>query len=214
MNKTKCDKSSRKHTIIKVLEITAMAFLILVSIADATQIADVPNSSSNNQDHLSKAYENEIKTQDTAIEINPQDAEAWKNKGLALVILQKPEEAIKAFDKAIEINPQNSDVWTGEGLALIELNKYDEAIKAFDEAIEINPQNSDAWDGKGLAFEALNKPEEAIKAYDKAIEINPQDSRALKYKKTLTNTEQPAIEALNNQHIKVMYNQHIKILNG
>jgi len=36
----------------------------------------------------------------------------------------------------------------------------------------------------------------------------------LKYKKTLTNTEQPAIEALNNQHIKVMYNQHIKILNG
>jgi len=48
MNETKCDKISRKHTILKVIGITALAFLILVSIADAAQLADVPNSGSNN----------------------------------------------------------------------------------------------------------------------------------------------------------------------
>ena len=81
-----------------------------------------------------------------------------------------------------------------QGLALIELKKSNEAIQAFDKAIKINPQNSDAWDGKGLAFETLNKPEEAINAYNKAIEINPQDSIALKYKRALSNTEQPAYQ--------------------
>jgi tetratricopeptide (TPR) repeat protein len=40
----------------------------------------------------------------------------------------------------------------------------------------------------------LQKPEEAITAFDKAIEINPQDSIALKYKRALSNTEQPAYQ--------------------
>ena len=37
MNKAKCDKASRKHTIITVLGITALVLLMLVSIAGAAQ---------------------------------------------------------------------------------------------------------------------------------------------------------------------------------
>jgi hypothetical protein len=40
MNETKCDKAGKKHTIIKVLGITALALLILVSTAGATQSTD------------------------------------------------------------------------------------------------------------------------------------------------------------------------------
>jgi len=175
-----------KHKLYSITLASALIILMLVSIAGAEQLVDVPSFGSNNHNDLNKVYENDIKTQDTAIEINPYDSEAWKNKGLVLVMLQKPEEALKAFDKAIEINPHYSDAWTGKGLALTGLNKFDKAIKAYDKAIKINPQDSNAWDGKGLAFEGLNKPEEAIKAYDKAIEINPQDSIALKSKKALS----------------------------
>ena len=175
-----------KHKLHSITLVSAVIILMLVSIAGAEQLVDVPNFGSNNHNDLNKVYENDVKTQDTAIEINPYDSEAWKNKGLLLVMLQKPEEALKAFNKAIEINPHYPDAWTGKGLALTELNKFDEAIKAHNKAIEINPQDSNAWDGKGLAFEGLNKPEEAMKAYDKAIEINPQDSMALKYKKALS----------------------------
>jgi tetratricopeptide (TPR) repeat protein len=175
-----------KHKLYSITLVSAVIILMLVSIAGAEQLVDVPNFGSNNYNDLNKVYENDIKTQDTAIEINPYDSEAWKNKGLVLVMLQKPGEALKAFNKAIEINPHYSDAWTGKGLALTELNKFDKAIKAYDKAIEINPQDSDAWTGKGLAFEGLNKPEEAIKAYDKAIELNPQDSIALKSKKALS----------------------------
>ena len=95
MNKAKCDKISRKHTILKVIGITALTFLILVSIADAAQLADVPNSGSNNVSDLNKTIENDIKTQDKAIEINPQDPIAWGDKGYALGNLGKSDEAIK-----------------------------------------------------------------------------------------------------------------------
>ena len=41
MNEAKCDKASRKHTIITVLGITALALLMLVSIAGAAQSSNV-----------------------------------------------------------------------------------------------------------------------------------------------------------------------------
>ena len=66
-----------------------------------------------------------MKTQDIAIEINPQDSEAWKNKGLDLVILRRPEGAITTFDKAIETNQQYPDAWNNKGLHLANLNKSD-----------------------------------------------------------------------------------------
>ena len=145
MNETKCDKISRKHTILKVIGITALTFLILVSIADAAQLADVPNSGSNNVSDLNKTIENDIKTQDKAIEINPQNSTAWTIKGIDFGLSGKSNEAIKAFDKAIEINPQYSDAWKNKGIALDYLNKSDEAIKAFDKVIDIKPRDSKAW---------------------------------------------------------------------
>ena len=42
-------KESRRHTFIVVLGITVLAFLMLMSIAGATQSAPVPDSSSNSQ---------------------------------------------------------------------------------------------------------------------------------------------------------------------
>ncbi len=76
-------------------------------IASAEQLADIPNSSSNNVSNLNNALENDIKTQDKAIGINPLNSTAWKNKGLVLDNLNKSDEVIKAYDKAIEIDSQN-----------------------------------------------------------------------------------------------------------
>ena len=50
-----------------------------------------------------------------AIEINPQFAGAWYDKGLALVSQGKHDEAIKAFDRAIELNPKDAVAWYNKG---------------------------------------------------------------------------------------------------
>ncbi len=41
------------------------------------------------------------------IEINPQDADAYNNRGYVYYNLKEYDKAIKDYNKAIEINPQN-----------------------------------------------------------------------------------------------------------
>ena len=112
MKKVKYDQASQSHTILTFLGITALAVLMLVSIANAAQVADQINS----PNHSINLY----------------------YKGVALKNLGKLDEAIKAYDEALEINSQYFEAWNGKGLALSKLGKLDEAIKAYDKAIELN----------------------------------------------------------------------------
>lgn len=50
--------------------------------------------------------EESIKMFDKALEIDPQFAKAYYNKGVVLKMLERHEEALKMFDKASEINPE------------------------------------------------------------------------------------------------------------
>ncbi|MGB7001057.1 MAG: tetratricopeptide repeat protein [Halobacteriota archaeon] len=112
---------------------------------------------------------------DKGIEIDPEYAAAWNNKGCALRDLGRYEEAIAACDKAIEIDPQLAAAWNNKGGTLRDLGRYEEAIAAYDKAVEIDPQLALAWYNKGFALhEVVGRYEEAIAAYDKAIEIDPQ----------------------------------------
>jgi tetratricopeptide (TPR) repeat protein len=56
-------------------------------------------------------YEEAIKCYDKAIEIEPNNAEAWNNKGIVLGRLSNYEEAIACYDKAIELNPTDGRAW-------------------------------------------------------------------------------------------------------
>ncbi|NKQ38425.1 MAG: tetratricopeptide repeat protein, partial [Methanosarcinales archaeon] len=118
---------------------------------------------------LSK-YDEALMFFNKAIEINPDDAEAWYNKGVVLGELNRPDEELKAYNKAIEIKPDDAEAWYNKGVVLGKLNRPDEALKAYDKAIEIKPDYAEAWYNKGVVLGKLNRPDEALKAYDKAIE--------------------------------------------
>jgi len=117
--------------------------------------------------YIQKNFENACIDYSEAIKTNPQSAEAWHNKGVALGELGKYDEAIKACDKAIEINPQFATAWYNKGVCLNNLGKHDDAIKAYDKAIEINPQFAKAWYNKGVALDKLGNYAEADIAFAK-----------------------------------------------
>lgn len=54
----------------------------------------------------SQQLEESIEMFDKALEINPQFAEAYLSKGVALEMLGKHEGAVEMFNKALEINPE------------------------------------------------------------------------------------------------------------
>ena len=123
-----------------------------------------------------KNYAKAIELCTKAIEINPQDAEAYNNRGHAKRHTGDFVAAIHDYDKAIEINPQYADAYCNRGNAKAHLEDYPMAIHDYDKAIEISPH--DAWFYRcrgnakyrmGGAFRA------AIIDYDMAIEIDPKN---------------------------------------
>jgi hypothetical protein len=91
------------------LGIAVLAFLVLISIAGATQPAAVSDSGG---EPLKNFYDKDVKTQDKAIEINPQNSTVWTDKGIDLGLPGKSEESITADDKVIRSNSHNSIDWT------------------------------------------------------------------------------------------------------
>src|ERR1035437_5797924 len=143
MNEAKCDKASKKQTIITVLGIASMMLLILVNIAGAAQSSNAWVQEGRMLTDSGK-YNEAIAAYDKAIGINPQDSLAWNGKGIVLDELGKFDEAIKAYNKAIEIDPQYFEAWINKGVGLVNLNNYNEAKASYEKEIKINP----SWEGK------------------------------------------------------------------
>jgi tetratricopeptide (TPR) repeat protein len=56
------------------------------------------------------------------IDIDPQDAGAWCNKGVSFGLLGWLKEAIECFEIAIDINPHHASSWYNKGITLLKLN--------------------------------------------------------------------------------------------
>jgi heparosan-N-sulfate-glucuronate 5-epimerase len=69
-------------------------------------------------------YNESILSYDRAIELNPQFAGAWNNKGDALGVLGRHEEAIKAFRNTIKINSQYTDTLDDKGVPIVDYGYY------------------------------------------------------------------------------------------
>jgi len=108
-------------------------------------------------------YRGAIQEYDRALAINPDDANAWYNRGLALgklgryAELGQYAEAVVSFDKAIAINPDFAEAWYNRGLALGELGRHAEAIASFDKAIAINPDYTGARKNREIILQQQEK---------------------------------------------------------
>ncbi|OKH34171.1 hypothetical protein NIES2101_39405 [Calothrix sp. HK-06] len=109
-----------------------------------------------------------------AIQINPQDAQAYYNRGLVYDDQKKSDLAIADFTKAIQINPQYVQAYNYRGVVYDDQKKSDLAIADFTKAIQINPQYAKAYYNRGNVYAYQKKSDLAIADYTKAIQINPQ----------------------------------------
>ena len=138
-----------------------------------------------NEYYYKKEYNKAIQCYDKAIEIKPNNAEAWNNKGNTLYRSGKHNEAIHCYDKAIEIKPNNADAWYNKGNTLYRSGKHNEAIHCYDKVLAIEPNYGKAWNNKGNAYDDLGKPNEAFLCYDKALEIEPNNELFNKNRNTV-----------------------------
>ncbi|MGL4392930.1 MAG: tetratricopeptide repeat protein [Fusobacteriaceae bacterium] len=103
---------------------------------------DIKNYSDNNVQK--KELENDIKFYDEIIKNNPNDFEAFNNRGITKDYLEDFEGAIKDYDQAVKLNPNFSDAFNNRGFAKESLGWYEEVLADYNMAIKLNPKNKTA----------------------------------------------------------------------
>ena len=78
-----------------------------------------------------------------SIELNPQYASAYNNRGNAKRNLDNYKGTIADYDKAIELNPQDADAYHMSGLSKALLGQYEEAAKDLFIALELYQKEGD-----------------------------------------------------------------------
>lgn len=162
----------------KVLELEPQTTEAMLNKANALAFLGSPKTVYQGQEEFDRNFEfswQAIDLYDRIIEIDPNSAVAWNNKGCFLNEMGKPEEALEACEKALEIDPNLELAWRNKGDCLAALGRYDEATGAYDEALKIDPKNPGDWCGRASALLVMGKSEESLEACEKGLEMNPEN---------------------------------------
>jgi tetratricopeptide (TPR) repeat protein len=88
----------------------------------------------------------EIADYTQAIRINPNNVDAYNNRGIAYGRKGDYDRAIADFNQAIRLNSNYTEAYVSRGVAYHDKGDYDRAIADFNQAIRINPNYANARD--------------------------------------------------------------------
>lgn len=109
-----------------------------------------------------------------ALEIDPYQAMAYSNFGLALQRMKRFDEALAAYDETLKIAPDHLPAINNRGNTLAEMRRFDEAIVFFQRALHLSPEWSEALASQGHALLGLGRYQEAVAQLDRALAIDPE----------------------------------------
>ncbi|UCE41650.1 MAG: protein kinase [Candidatus Aminicenantes bacterium] len=111
-----------------------------------------------------------------AIELNPNNVEAYNAYSGFLMIKGYLEEALSERRKAQRLDPLNLINNADVGVSLIDVGKYDEAIKQLQDVLEMNPNFTPAMWAMGEAYRHQQMYQEAIDWFKKAFTSSGEHS--------------------------------------
>ncbi len=110
---------------------------------------------------------------DEAIQLNPNNVDAWNDRGWAYNDLKDYEKALENYNKVIELNPKYKWAYNNRGVVYREQKKYKQALIELNKAIELDPNFAHAYANRGWTYYDMNKTDKALADYNKAIELDP-----------------------------------------
>ena len=111
-----------------------------------------------------------------AIDLNPNNAAAYNNQGIAHDDKGEVDKAIKDYNKAIKLNPNYVYAYNNRGIAYRRKGEIERAIEDYNTAIELKSNYAEAHYNRGNVYNDNGETELAIKDYNKAIKLDPNDA--------------------------------------
>ncbi|MGB9754809.1 MAG: protein kinase [Roseiflexus castenholzii] len=104
------------------------------------------------------------------------EAEHWKERGLAHMNMGEYKEAIRCFKRTVELDQDQPDGWNLIARCSLQLWLYHEALQAVDEGLRRAVSRTEfahLYGARGDIFATMQKPVDALAAYDKALSYTP-----------------------------------------
>ena len=125
-----------------------------------------------------KQFDRAILVYSRAIELKPNNAEAYLNRGIAYGEKGEPDLAIKDFNTSIQFNPDNAETYYSRGITYDMKSDVDHAFKDYTKAIQLNPDYANAYTNRGNAYNNKGRLNSAIEDLNKAIQLDPNNAKA------------------------------------
>lgn len=131
-----------------------------------------------------KDYKGAIEQLGYSLDVNPTDADGWRNMVILNMLDDNYPAAIKASEKALEYNPDNLDLYGYVAGCYHQMKEYAKAILIYDKILELTDstdleRQSVIITGKGDIYSEMGDDDKSIECYEQALEIDPVNSSAL-----------------------------------
>jgi len=123
-------------------------------------------------------YDKAVNAFSTAIEIIPQDYQAYNYRGVARALKGDFDRAMADYNKALKIRPRYAEAYNNRGFARTQMGDLQQALNDYSRALEINPFFVDAYNNKAwilatAADKRYRNGAQAIMLAQKAVELKP-----------------------------------------
>ena len=150
-------------TALKASGALALGMIVLLGVATWKQTA---------------VYKNEVSLFNHVISHNPGSWAAHQNVGMAMLRLNRFEDAEKSLRNSLEIFPLNVKAFRNLGEALKGQERYEESLKWYRAAVRLEPDEPLNYAGMGTVFFHLEQYPEAISNMKRTLELQPDFATA------------------------------------
>jgi Flp pilus assembly protein TadD len=123
-------------------------------------------------------HEEAIAEFERAIELDPDDAEVYRNLGTVYGEQGRWEESAAAYERALEIDPAFGEAYGDVVGAYFYLDRVPEAMEAGEKALELAPDYATAYNNLGIVYGSQGEIDAAIDLFEQALELDPDNTNA------------------------------------
>ena len=147
-----------------------------------------------------------------AIDLKPEHANAYNNRGAAYLCKGELDLAIADFNVAVKLVPAVKlapDVempYVNLGTAYSEKGNVDKAIWNFNTAIELNPSCVEGYNGRGIVYCNIGAVAKALADFNAAVELDPDDFVAYNNRGNVYNVKGEVDKAIGDYNTAIKLN--------
>ena len=113
-----------------------------------------------------------------ALKLNPNNAEACCNLGLALYQQRRFDEARRHLSEAVRLDPNNADAHYNMGQMMLRMGEVDEAIRHWSEVVRLDPNHVKSHVNLGALYLNRGVSEKARHHLFEAVNLDPNNTDA------------------------------------